>query len=72
MLALDNQEGSVEKRRQQRPRLFSVLTYHQYAPRAKLAVTLLDGLNRPEGSDIRDIPEHCGLDIIIIQHFREA
>ena len=36
--------GSVEKNRQRRSRLFSVLRYCQYGPREKLAVALLDGL----------------------------
>jgi len=35
--------GPVEKSRQRRSRHFSVLTYSQYAPRAKMAVALLDG-----------------------------
>jgi len=34
--------GSVEKSRQRRSRHFSVLTYCQCAPRAKMAVALLD------------------------------
>ncbi len=37
-------KGAVEKSRQRRSRQFSVLTYCQYAPRAKLAVALLDEL----------------------------
>ena len=45
-LAYDNSlilYGAVEKSRQRRSRQFSVLTYCQYAPRAKLAVALLCG-----------------------------
>jgi len=38
------EEGSVEKSRQRRSRHFSVLTYGMYAPRAKMAAALLDGL----------------------------
>ena len=36
--------GAVEKSRQRRSRPFAVLTYCQYAPRAKLTVALLDEL----------------------------
>ena len=36
--------GDVEKSRQRRSRQFAVLTYWEYAPRAKLAAALLDEL----------------------------
>jgi hypothetical protein len=37
-------KGAVEKICQRRSHQFSVLTYWKYAPRAKLAVALLDEL----------------------------
>ncbi len=39
-----NLYGSFEKSRQRRSRHFSVITYYTYAPPAKTAVPLLDGL----------------------------
>jgi hypothetical protein len=42
--------GSVEKSRQRRSRLFSVLTYYAYAPRGKMAAALLDGFFEPTRS----------------------
>jgi len=36
--------GTVEKSRQRRSRPYAVLTYWEYAPRAKRAAALLDGL----------------------------
>jgi len=40
----NDQIGNVEKSRQRRSRPFAVLTYYEYAPRAKRAAALLDGL----------------------------
>ena len=41
---LDGEYGNVEKSHQRRSRPFAVLTYWEYAPRAKRAAALLDGL----------------------------
>jgi len=40
----NNLTWNVEKSRQQRSRLFAVLTYSMYAPLVKKAAALLDGL----------------------------
>jgi len=51
--------GKVEKTRQRGSRSFAVLTYWEYAPRAKRAAALLDGIPASARTCFLNIPVSC-------------